>query len=309
MEIQKETRFEVQGDGRRLDVQLAEASGLTRSRVAALMEQGLCLVDGRAEAKAGAKARPGQQVVLTVPAPKPAVPQAEDIPLEILYQDDDLAVVVKPCGMVVHPAAGNEDGTLVNALLHHLDSLGGIGGELRPGIVHRLDKDTSGLLLVAKNDAAQLALSRQLQERQMEKHYRALVDGLMKEPSGRVEAPIARSKKDRKKMAVDPEGREAVTEWAVLAEGRGVTLLDVHILTGRTHQIRVHMKHLGHPVCGDPIYGSPRGARVPRLMLHAWSLAFTHPRTGERMVFTAELPEEFLAGLRGNGIEGCSFDG
>ena len=309
MEIQKETRFEVQGDGRRLDVQLAEASGLTRSRVAALMEQGLCLVDGRAEAKAGTKARPGQQVVLTVPAPKPAVPQAEDIPLEILYQDDDLAVVVKPCGMVVHPAAGNEDGTLVNALLHHLDSLGGIGGELRPGIVHRLDKDTSGLLLVAKNDAAQLALSRQLQERQMEKHYRALVDGLMKEPSGRVEAPIARSKKDRKKMAVDPEGREAVTEWTVLAEGRGVTLLDVHILTGRTHQIRVHMKHLGHPVCGDPIYGSPRGAKVPRLMLHAWSLAFTHPRTGERMTFTAELPEAFLAGLRSNGIEGRSFAG
>ena len=253
MEIQKETRYEVQGDGRRLDVQLAEASGLTRSRVAALMEQGLCLVDGRAEAKAGAKARPGQQVVLTVPAPRPAVPQAEDIPLEILYQDDDLAVVVKPCGMVVHPAAGNEDGTLVNALLHHLDSLGGIGGELRPGIVHRLDKDTSGLLLVAKNDAAQLALSRQLQDRQMEKHYRALVDGVMKEPSGRVEAPIARSKKDRKKMAVDPEGREAVTEWTVQERGRGVTLLDVHILTGRTHQIRVHMKHIGHPICGDPI--------------------------------------------------------
>ena len=143
----------------------------------------------------------------------------------------------------------------------------------------------------------------------MEKHYRALVDGLMKEPSGRVEAPIARSKKDRKKMAVDPEGREAVTEWAVLAEGRGVTLLDVHILTGRTHQIRVHMKHLGHPVCGDPIYGSPRGAKVPRLMLHAWSLAFTHPRTGERMMFTAELPEAFWAGLRGNGIEGRSFEG
>ena len=309
MEIQKETRFEVQGDGRRLDVQLAEASGLTRSRVAALMEQGLCLVDGRAEVKAGAKARPGQAVVLTVPAPRPAVPQAEDIPLEILYQDDDLAVVVKPCGMVVHPAAGNEDGTMVNALLHHLDSLGGIGGELRPGIVHRLDKDTSGLLLVAKNDAAQLALSRQLQERQMEKHYRALVDGLMKEPSGRVEAPIARSRKDRKKMAVDPEGREAVTEWTVLAEGRGVTLLDVHILTGRTHQILVHMKHLGHPVCGDPIYGSSRGAKVPRLMLHAWSLAFTHPRTGERMTFTAELPEAFWAGLRSNGIEGRSFAG
>jgi len=214
-------------------------------------------------------------------------------------------VVVKPCGMVVHPAAGNEDGTLVNALLHHLDSLGGIGGELRPGIVHRLDKDTSGLLLVAKNDAAQLALSQQLQDRLMEKHYRALVDGNFKEDSGRVNEPIARSKKDRKKMAIDPEGREAITDWQVLERGRGVTLVDVHILTGRTHQIRVHMKHLGHPVCGDPIYGSPRGAKVPRLMLHAWSLAFTHPATGERMTFTAPLPAEFVKGLHSNGIDLC----
>ena len=212
-------------------------------------------------------------------------------------------MVVKPCGMVVHPAAGNEDGTLVNALLHHLDSLGGIGGELRPGIVHRLDKDTSGLLLVAKNDAAQLALSEQLSGRKMEKHYRALVEGNLSQDEGRIEAAIARSKMDRKKLAVDPEGREAITEWTVLARGRGVTLVDVHILTGRTHQIRVHMKHIGHPVCGDPIYGSPKGAKVSRLMLHAYSLAFTHPRTGERMVFTAPLPEEFLRGLRSSGIE------
>lgn len=295
--------FELLGDGRRLDVLLAEATGLTRSRVAALMEEGLCTLEGRPEKKAGTKAKPGQPVTLTVPAPKPAAPQPEDIPLEILYQDNDLAVVVKPCGMVVHPAAGNEDGTLVNALLHHLDSLGGIGGELRPGIVHRLDKDTSGLLLVAKNDAAQLALSQQLQARTMEKHYRALVDGTFKETAGRVEAPIARSKKDRKKMAVDPEGREAVTLWQVLAQGRGVTLLDVHILTGRTHQIRVHMKHLGHPVCGDPIYGSPRGAKVPRLMLHAYSLTFTHPTTGQRMTFTAPLPPAFAEGLQKNGVQ------
>lgn len=300
MELQ---RYEAAGDGQRLDVLLAGVTGLTRSRVASLMEQGLCTLDGRPEKKAGTKARPGQQVVLTVPAPRPAAPQAEDIPLEILYQDSDLAVVVKPCGMVVHPAAGNEDGTLVNALLHHLDSLGGIGGELRPGIVHRLDKDTSGLLLVAKNDAAQLALSQQLQDRSMEKHYRALVDGILKEDAGRVDAPIARSKKDRKKMAVDPEGREAVTDWQVLSRGRGVTLADVHILTGRTHQIRVHMKHLGHPVCGDPIYGSPRGAKVPRLMLHAYSLAFTHPATLQRMTFTAPLPKAFVEGLRKNGIE------
>lgn len=288
-------------DGRRLDVLLAEVSGLTRSRIATLVEEGRVTVDGRAVTKAGEKPRSGS-VQLEIPAPRAAAPQAEDIPLEILYQDADLAVVVKPCGMVVHPAAGNEDGTLVNALLHHLDSLGGIGGELRPGIVHRLDKDTSGLLLVAKNDAAQLALSRQLQERQMEKHYRALVDGVFREPAGRVDAPIARSKKDRKKMAVDEEGREAITLWEVLAEGRGVSLLDVRILTGRTHQIRVHMKHAGHPVCGDPIYGSSRGAKVPRLMLHAWSLTFTHPATGERMRFTAPVPEAFLQGLRKNGV-------
>ncbi len=290
-------------DGRRLDVLLSEQSGLTRSRVAALMEAGNVTVDGVVVIKAGLKAKPGQTVVLTIPAPRPAIPEAQDIPLTILYEDTDLAVVVKPCGMVVHPAAGNEDGTLVNALLHHLDSLGGIGGELRPGIVHRLDKDTSGLLLVAKNDASQLALSEQLSARTMEKHYRALVEGGVREDSGRIEAAIARSKKDRKKMAVDEDGREAITEWTVLQRGRGVTLLDVHILTGRTHQIRVHMKHIGHPVCGDPIYGSPKGAKVPRLMLHAYSLSFTHPTTGERLTFTAELPEAFLRGMKSNGIE------
>ncbi|MBQ8554476.1 MAG: RluA family pseudouridine synthase [Clostridia bacterium] len=290
-------------DGRRLDVQLAEASGLTRSRIASLMEEGLVTVDGVPQKKAGAKPRAGQTVVLTIPAPKPAAPEAQDIPLTILHEDADLAVVVKPCGMVVHPAAGNEDGTLVNALLHHLDSLGGIGGELRPGIVHRLDKDTSGLLLVAKNDASQLALSTQLSERSMEKHYRALVEGVIREDSGRIEAAIARSKKDRKKMAVDEEGREATTEWTVLERGRGVSLLDVHILTGRTHQIRVHMRHIGHPVCGDPIYGSAKGAKVARLMLHAYSLTFTHPTKGERMTFTAELPAEFVKSLRANGIE------
>ena len=296
-------RIEATGDGRRLDVLLSEASGLTRSRIATLVEERNVTVEGKPAAKAGLKTKAGQAIVLTVPAPKPAIPEAQDIPLTILYEDADLAVVVKPCGMVVHPAAGNEDGTLVNALLHHLDSLGGIGGELRPGIVHRLDKDTSGLLLVAKNDASQLALSEQLSARTMEKHYRALVEGGIREDSGRIEAAIARSKKDRKKMAVDDEGREAITEWTVLARGRGVSLLDVHILTGRTHQIRVHMRHIGHPVCGDPIYGSAKGAKVPRLMLHAYSLTFTHPRTGERLTFTAELPEAFRRGMKSNGIE------
>lgn len=303
MEQMEAQRIEAAGDGRRLDVLLSEISGLTRSRIATLMEEGNVTVDGKAVTKAGQKAKAGQAIVLTVPAPKPAIPEAQDIPLTILYEDADLAVVVKPCGMVVHPAAGNEDGTLVNALLHHLDSLGGIGGELRPGIVHRLDKDTSGLLLVAKNDAAQLALSEQLSARSMEKHYRALVEGCIREDEGRIEAAIARSKKDRKKMAVDDEGREAITEWKVLSRGRAVSLLDVHILTGRTHQIRVHMRHIGHPVCGDPIYGSTKGAKVPRLMLHAYSLTFTHPRTGERLTFTAELPEEFRRGMRSNGVE------
>lgn len=303
MQPMEETRWRIVSDGRRLDVQLSERTGLTRSRVAALMAEGYCAVAGSVEKKAGAKPAQGAEVTLVCPPPRPATPEAQDIPLEILYQDDDLAVVVKPCGMVVHPAAGNEDGTLVNALLHHLEHLGSIGGETRPGIVHRLDKDTSGLLLVAKNDASQLSLSRQLQERQMEKHYRALVDGAISQDEGRIEAAIARSKKDRKKMAVDPEGREAITEWRVLARGRACTLLDVHILTGRTHQIRVHMKHIGHPVCGDPIYGSPRGAKVPRLMLHAWSLSFTHPSSGERMTFTAPLPEAFVAGLRANGVQ------
>ena len=308
MEAQQmeERRIEAAGDGRRLDVQLSEVSGLTRSRIAALMEDGNVTVDGAVQKKPGQKAKPGQSIVLTVPAPKPAIPEAQDIPLTILYEDADLAVVVKPCGMVVHPAAGNEDGTLVNALLHHLDSLGGIGGELRPGIVHRLDKDTSGLLLVAKHDAAQLALSEQLSGRRMEKHYRALVEGNIREDSGRIEAAITRSRKDRKKLAVDEEGREAITEWTVLSRGRGVTLLDVHILTGRTHQIRVHMRHIGHPVCGDPIYGSARGAKVPRLMLHAYSLTFTHPGTGERLTFVAELPEEFRRGLKANGVEDTS---
>ena len=297
-----DTVYTVPGDGRRADVILSERTGLSRSRVAGLMAEGHCLLAGKTCEKAGTKAAAGQELVLTVPEPKPPVPQAEDLPLEILYQDPDLAVVIKPRGMVTHPAAGHAEGTLVNALLSHLDSLGGIGGELRPGIVHRLDKDTSGLMLVAKNDESQLALSRMLAERKIEKHYRALTEGRMKETAGRIELPIARSKKDRKRMAVDPAGREAITEWRTVAEGRECTLLDVHILTGRTHQIRVHMQAVHHPVCGDPVYGWERGVQVPCLMLHAYTLCFPHPRTGKEMRFQAPLPEDFRKGLRINGI-------
>ena len=281
---------EYTGDGERLDVTLSKDGELSRSRAAALIKDGCVTVDGRVEVKPSYKTEAGAVIVLDMPDPKPAKAEAQDIPLEILYQDEHLAVVVKPCGMVVHPAAGNDDGTLVNALLYHLDSLSGIGGEARPGIVHRLDKDTSGLLLVAKNDAAHAALSQQLSDRQMEKHYRAVVYGKMKEASGVIEKPIGRSKTDRKKMAVDENGRWAKTEWQVLKEYPDRTLLDVHIITGRTHQIRVHMASIGHPVLGDPLYGHKRMPDAPRLMLHAYSLAFTHPVTGERMRFTAECP-------------------
>ena len=299
----EEKVFRLVSDGRRLDVQLSEETGISRSRAASLMEDGCCLLAGEPCRKAGTKPSAGKEIVLTVPAPKDPVPQAEDIPLDILYEDADLAVVVKPRGMVVHPAAGHSDGTLVNALLGNLDALSGIGGEKRPGIVHRLDKDTSGVMMVAKNDETQEALSDMLKNREIEKHYLALVEGTFREPEGRIEAPIARSKRDRKKMAVDPEGREAVTEWKVLAEGRGCTLLDVHILTGRTHQIRVHMRSVNHPVCGDPLYGYEKGVKVPCLMLHARSLAFAHPRTHEKMAFQAPLPGDFLKGLKSNQIE------
>ena len=281
---------EFTGNGERLDVLLSADGELSRSRAAALIKEGCVTVDGRAEIKPSYKAEPGQMIHLDLPEPKPAKAESQDIPLEILYQDAHLAVVVKPCGMVVHPAAGNDDGTLVNALLFHLDSLSGIGGEMRPGIVHRLDKDTSGLMLVAKDDATHTALSQQLSDRQMEKHYRAIVYGKMKKPEGVIEKPIGRSKTDRKKMAVDENGRWAKTEWKVLKEYPDRTLLDVHIITGRTHQIRVHMASIGHPVLGDPLYGHKRMPDAPRLMLHAYSLEFTHPATGERMRFTAECP-------------------
>lgn len=281
------------GDGEtRLDVLLSTAD-LTRSRVGQLIREGACTVEGKAETKPGMKPPANSSVVLMVPPPREMEAQAQDLPLVVLYEDEDIAVIDKPWGQVVHPAPGNEDGTLVNALLFHLDNLSGIGGTKRPGIVHRLDKDTSGLLLVAKNDEAHVELSRQLQAREMEKHYTALVEGTMKEEAGVVDRPIARSKKDRKRMAVDPAGREAITKWRLLETYRRGSLLDIHLITGRTHQIRVHMASLHHPVAGDPIYGVAHGIAVPRLMLHARSLSFTHPKTEERMTLESPLPPVF----------------
>ena len=282
-------------EGQRLDMFAAELAGVTRSRAGSLMKDGCVTVDGTAQTKAGFKLKPGMAVAVEVPEPVPAKAQAEDIELRVVYQDPDVAVVFKPSGMVVHPAAGNLSGTLVNALLRHLDNLSGIGGELRPGIVHRIDKDTSGLLLVAKNDMAHLSLSEQIRAHTVHRAYKAVVIGNMKEDAGTVDAPIGRHPTDRKRMAIVPGGREAVTHWRVLERLKGATLIECRLTTGRTHQIRVHMASIGHPVLGDPVYG-PKKSPYPVAggqLLHAYRVGFEHPRTGETLIFEAEPEERF----------------
>ncbi len=283
------------GNGDRLD-RLLTTDLISRSRAAALIRAGAVRVNDKVVDKPSYIADIGDEVVMILESPTETEDQAEALPIGILFEDEALAVVVKPEGMVVHPAAGNESGTLVNALLYHLDSLSGIGGERRPGIVHRLDKDTSGLLLVAKTDQAHASLSRQLAQRIMDKHYLALVSGRMKENDGAIDQPIGRSLKDRKKMAVRMDGREAQTQWRLIEQRPDRALLDVHLITGRTHQIRVHMAHIGHPVLGDPIYATRATPKAPRLMLHAWQLGFTHPVSGEPMRFTA--PPDDIFGLK-----------
>ena len=284
----------------RLDVLVAEGCAVTRSQAAKWIEAGLCEVNGSPAHKAGAAVKAGDALLVRIPDVRPSAVEKENIPLTILYQDQDLAVIDKPCGMVVHPAGGNETGTLVNALLWALDGLSGIGGVLRPGIVHRLDKDTSGVMLVAKNDMAHLSLSAQLKDRRMEKHYLAVVEGEMRETEGLIDRPIGRSLARPQEDGGHRE-RQAVADRVAGAgtRCRDATLLDVHILTGRTHQIRVHMQSVHHPVAGDPLYGLKGGVRAPRLMLHAHTLAFTHPRTGERLQFTAPPPAEFEAAITG----------
>ena len=285
-----EIRYE--GREERLDKLLVSGT-LTRSRAAALIHEGQVTVNGLVVDHPSFKPKNGDIVAVNIPETEDTANIAEDIPITLLYEDESLAVVIKPCGMVVHPAAGNESGTLVNALLYHLDSLSGIGGEKRPGIVHRLDKDTSGLLIVAKDDQAHAALSRQLSERQMEKHYLALAAGQMKGSEGSIDLAIGRSLKDRKKMAPRPDGRNALTHWTLLEQRSDRALLDVHLVTGRTHQIRVHMAAIGHPVLGDPLYAARGTPKAGRLMLHAWRLKFTHPRTGEELRFEAPPDESF----------------
>jgi 23S rRNA pseudouridine1911/1915/1917 synthase len=277
------------GNGERLDVLLA-AQGVSRSRAARLIREGRARVKGIVVTKPSFVPNIGDEVVLDQPETLPSEAQAEDIPIHVLYEDEALAVIDKPAGLVVHPAAGNPDGTLVNALLFRLDSLSGIGGQKRPGIVHRLDKDTSGLMLIAKNDRAHLALSRALAQREIKKHYLAVVAGQMKEISGRYDGPIARSPRDRKKMAVVPGGRDALTCWRLVRQDEKSALVLIRLVTGRTHQIRVHFSSARHPVLGDPIYGHKGLPAAPRLMLHACALGFAHPVTQESMAFTA-MPE------------------
>ena len=283
-------------EGERLDVFAAELADITRSRAGTLIRQGSVALDGVPQTKTGTKLKAGAAVRLEVPPAAPVAVEAEDIALDILYQDDDLAVVFKPSGMVVHPAAGNERGTLVNALLKHLDNLSGIGGEIRPGIVHRIDKDTSGLLLVAKNDFAHVSLSGQIRAHTVKRAYRAIVIGGFREDAGTVEGPIGRHPTDRKRMAIVPGGRDATTHWTVLEPLRGATLIEARLTTGRTHQIRVHMASIGHPVLGDPVYG-PKKSPWPvegGQLLHAFRLGFTHPRTGDEMQFEAEPEARFI---------------
>ena len=269
---------------------------LTRSRVRRLIDQGLVTVDDRPAAKAGLRLNAGQRVRVTLPPPEPSELEPEAIPLRIVFEDEDLLVVDKPAGMAVHPSPGHSRHTLVHAVLAHCPDLSGIGGVLRPGIVHRLDKDTSGLIIVAKHDAAHLSLARQLKERKVEKTYVALVEGRVRPQQGVIDAPIGRHPRHRKRMAVVENGRDARTRYRVLREVDGRSLVEVQPTTGRTHQIRVHLASIGHPVVGDTLYGK-RSDVFPRQFLHAQRLAFRHPRSGERMELEAPLAEDLQRAL------------
>ena len=281
----------------RIDALLAQnVPELTRSAAQRLLESGAVSVDGRV-VKKNHKCSAGERIELILPETQETELRPQDIPLDIVYEDEDVVVVNKPRGMVVHPAPGHPDATLVNALMYHCgDSLSGIGGEKRPGIVHRIDKDTSGLLIAAKNDAAHLHLSAQLADRSLSRVYEAVVRGNFREERGTVNAPIGRHPTDRKKMAVtDKNSRAAVTHWEVIARYRGYTHIRCRLETGRTHQIRVHMAHIGHPLLGDQVYGAPSPDKgLEGQCLHARELKFIHPRTGEPVHIQTELPPYFL---------------
>ncbi len=282
--------------GERLDAFLARSvEGLTRSSAQRLLEEGCVLLGGK-KGRKNDRLNPGDQITVTVPEPEPVDIQPTEMELDIMYEDEDVVVINKPKGLVVHPAAGHQNDTLVNGLLHALgDSLSGINGELRPGIVHRIDKDTSGLLAVAKNDLAHVVLASQLKDHTMARTYECIVCGSLKEDSGTVDAPIGRHPTDRKKMCINERnGKHAVTHWEVVARYRGYTHVRCKLETGRTHQIRVHMASIGHPILGDTVYGRKK----PELgqdsqVLHAGALCFKHPRDGRPVLVLAPLPEYF----------------
>ena len=295
--------FVAERDYKRLDVFLSEQTDeFTRSRLKKLIEEGNVSVGGVCQTKAGADIKAGDPVELFVPDAVEYAVKPETIPIEIVYQDEDLAVVNKPKGMAVHIGNGTADGTLVNALLYALDSLSGIGGVLRPGIVHRIDKDTTGLLVVAKNDKAHVSLAKQIAEKTCKRTYFALLEGNLKEDCGKIVTDIGRHPTERLKMAVLPDGKGkiAITEFETVARfGTEFTLCKFKLQTGRTHQIRVHAKHMGHPVAGDPLYGyKKQKLNANGQLLHAWQLQLTHPKNGERMTFNAPLPTHFQEILR-----------
>ena len=297
-----------QESGKRLDTVVAELASISRSAAAKLIESGDVLVNGTPVSKKHLP-KVGDEIEITLPEAEEYEVEAEDIPLDAVYEDDDLIVINKPSGMVVHPAPGNYSGTLVNALLHHCKgSLSGIGGVLRPGIVHRIDKDTSGLLVVAKNDFTHRALGEQLERHGVVREYHALVRGGFKDDCGRISAPIGRHPVDRKRMAVLPIGapgsKDAVTHFEVLERFENISYLSLKLETGRTHQIRVHMSHLGHALLGDEVYASNKirfekehASLFDGQMLHAKKLTFIHPRTGCEVTFECPLPDNFIRAL------------
>ena len=295
-------KFVVQEElNKRIDNYLSEKNeDLSRVTIQRLIQEEEILVNGK-KTKASYKVRKNDEITLEEEEPKEIELKAQDIPIEVVYEDKDIIVVNKPKGLVVHPANGNPDGTLVNAIMAICkDSLSGIGGEIRPGIVHRLDKDTSGIIIVAKNDKAHIHLSEQIKEHKVKKTYIALVRGLVKENEATINMPIGRSEKDRKKMAVTKKGKEAITHFKVLERYDKYTLLQVNIETGRTHQIRVHLSQIGYPIVGDEVYSNGKNEwNVKGQCLHAKSLEFTHPITGEMMYLEAKLPEYFENIIKG----------
>lgn len=278
-------------EGERLDAFLADMMAeLSRTAIKELITSGQVWVDGQIR-KPSYRLKEGEEVLIDLPEARPVSIEPQNLPLEIIYQDQDIAVVNKPKGMVVHPAHGNWDHTMVNALLYHIKDLSGINGQLRPGIVHRLDKDTSGVMVVAKHDQAHRSLAEQIKEHSMKREYQALVHGIIKENLGTIEAPIGRSRTDRKKMAVTKDGKPAISRYRVLERFHNYSLVQVSLLTGRTHQIRVHFSYIKHPVVGDPVYGpAKQHLELDSQALHACILGFRHPRTDEYMEFSSPLP-------------------